>query len=233
MRPTVGRAYQDRALSAAERLWAERWRWPSTLASGAAAAVAFAVLAYASGKGLTQPFDWRASWAVHAWSGVWITAWMVMLSTLAEPLMAIAFSSWVGWVAFRRGDVRGSITVMSTVLISGALELALKPLFHRLRPNLWGELDANPGYGFPSWHAMAAVAVGGTIALVVARLHPRARYAMGLLVTALAVGIGFARIYLGRLWTTDVLAGACVGWIVLLGAAKALELRPFPPKPTR
>lgn len=227
----MGRAYQGRALSAAERVWAGRW--PSTVASGAAAAVAFSVLAYATQKGLTQQFDWKASWAVHAHAAVGLTAVMVMLTTLADPVMAIAFSTFVGWLAFRRGDNRAAITVSALVWIAGGLNFVLRHLFHRQRPNLWEAAGGFPDYSFPSWHATAVVAVGGTIALVIGRLYPRARIGFGLLITVLAVAICISRIYLGMHWTTDVLAGACVGWILLLGAATALELRPFSPEPTR
>jgi len=213
---------------------AERvWRWPSTLASGGAAAVGFAVLAYATHAGLTDGLDWRASWALHAHASVWVTALMVMISTLAEPAMAVAFSAWVGWVAFRRGDGRGAGVALGTVWLAGGLNFVLKHLFHRPRPELWAAQDAHPGFGFPSWHMMAAVAVGGTLAMVVGRLYPRARRALGAGVVALAVAVGVSRVYLGLHWTSDVLAGACVGWALLLVAASALEARPFQPLPTR
>jgi undecaprenyl-diphosphatase len=218
----------------ASPLGAERTaRWPQTLVSGTAAALAFAALAWATQKGLTQRFDWEASWAVHASSGAWLTAGMVMITTLAEPAMAVAFSVWVGWMAFRRGDGRGCAVALGTVWVAGALNYVLKAFFHRARPDLWSAQGAQDGFGFPSWHALAAVAVGGTLALVLGRLYPGGRRLLGAGVALLALLIGVSRVYLGLHWTTDVLAGGCVGWLLLLVAASALEARPFRAPPTR
>lgn len=225
MRSTAGRAL-------APPLRAGRTaRWPQTAVSGTAAALAFAALAWATQKGLTQRFDWETSWALHASSSAWLTALMVMITTLAEPAMAIAFSVWVGWMAFRRRDNRGCAVALGTVWAAGALNYLLKALFQRPRPDLWSAQGTHEGFGFPSWHAMAVVAVGGALALVLGRLHPGARRLVGAGVALLAFLVGVSRVYLGLHWTTDVLAGACAGWVLLLVAESALEARPFPPKP--
>lgn len=227
MRSTAGRAI-------APPLRAGRTgRWPQTFVSGTAAAAGFAALAWATQTGLTQRFDWEASWTLHATSSAWLTAVMVMLTTLAEPAMAIAFSVWVGWMAFRRKDGRGCAVALGTVWAAGALNFLLKALFHRPRPGLWSAQGTHEGFGFPSWHAMAVVAVGGALVLVLGRLHPRARRWVGAVVALLGLLICVSRVYLGLHWTTDVLAGACAGWFLLLVAESALEARPFPRRRTR
>lgn len=228
VRPPLGRVLTPLPLRAARS-----GRWPSTLVSASVAVAAFTALAYAAHARWLQALDWRASWAVHAYASVWLTALAVMFSTLAEPAMAVAFSVWVAWLAFRRNDTRGAVVAFGTVWIAGALNFLLKQLFRRPRPELWAAQDAHPGFGFPSWHAMAVVAVGGALVLVVGRLHPRMRWPLSGAVALLALGVGASRIYLGLHWTTDVLAGACAGWALLLMVASALDARPFPPTPTR
>jgi undecaprenyl-diphosphatase len=196
------------------------------LASGGAAVLAFAAIAYATRTGASQRFDEQVSWAVHAVGGTGTRALMVMLTTLAEPVMAVSLSLMVAWLAFRRKDLRASAVAAGTVWVAAATNFALKQLFHRARPTLWMSHDGSAGYGFPSWHAMAAVAVGGALALVLGRLYPKARIAAGVGAAFLGAGIVLSRIYLGLHWPTDVLAGACAGWVVLLAAASVLEARP-------
>jgi undecaprenyl-diphosphatase len=196
------------------------------LASGGAAALAFAAIAYATRTGASLRFDEQVSWAVHSVGGTGTSVVMVMLTTLAEPVMAVALSLMVAWLAFGRGDMRASAVAAGTVWAAAGINFALKHLFHRARPTLWMSHDGSAGFGFPSWHAMAAVAVGGTLALVLGRLYPRARIAAGVGAAILGAGIVLSRVYLGLHWPTDVLAGACAGWVVLLAAASLLEARP-------
>jgi membrane protein DedA with SNARE-associated domain/membrane-associated phospholipid phosphatase len=81
---------------------------------------------------------------------------------------------------------------------------------------------AVPGFGFPSAQVTLATVVYGFFAVLIARELPGRRRAWpyvlaGLLVTV----IGFARLYLGAHWLSDVLAGVTLGlaWIGVLGLA--------------
>jgi len=78
------------------------------------------------------------------------------------------------------------------------------------------------GFSFPSQAVMLATAVYGFFAVLVAREMPGRNRVWPYVVAALLVGLlGFARLYLGAHWLSDVLAGACLGllWITALGIA--------------
>lgn len=99
------------------------------------------------------------------------------------------------------------------LLVTGAIvwmtQWVLKELIRRPRP---GGLDViNVGveltdFAFPSGHAMIA----WSMAIVLARKEKRWR--LGLFV--LAALISFSRIYLGKHYPLDVLAGGLIGWAI-------------------
>jgi undecaprenyl-diphosphatase len=73
--------------------------------------------------------------------------------------------------------------------------------------------------GYPSGHATLAAAVYGTAGLLLARrVRTPTRRAAAAACFALAVVVGFSRLYLGRHYLSDVIAGTALGglWAVAL-----------------
>ncbi|MGZ8362416.1 MAG: phosphatase PAP2 family protein [Caulobacteraceae bacterium] len=94
-----------------------------------------------------------------------------------------------------------------------AISQALKVLFGRERPPLIYHAVEAANPSFPSGHAMLSAVVFLTLGALAARLtkdRPAKVYIVGLAV-ALTLLVGMTRIYLGVHWTSDVLAGWCVG----------------------
>jgi undecaprenyl-diphosphatase len=115
--------------------------------------------------------------------------------------------------------------LLGVIAVNEGLNFGLKHLFGRLRPNLFEEIATLHSYSFPSGHAMAAAAIYGMIAVVIARLAPSLRLSVGPVAVALALLIGLSRIYLGVHWITDVLAGYAAGATILFGGILWLEFR--------
>lgn len=113
-----------------------------------------------------------------------------------------------------RGLRPAAFEIALAMVIGGIVAEILKHSLHRLRPdvlypqyvhlpiaNLW---DSH--YSFPSGHAVLAAAAG-----VAALLALKNRYCWLLVVLALA--IGWARIYQGVHWPSDVLIGLVIGTV--------------------
>lgn len=103
------------------------------------------------------------------------------------------------------------ITCGGGALLNGALKLS----FQRTRPLYAAEFNA-ASWSFPSGHAMDSLVGYGLLAIWLAERYPNKR-ALILLGTTVLVGtIGYARVYLGVHYMSDVLAGFSAGALWLL-----------------
>lgn len=112
------------------------------------------------------------------------------------------------WV---RGYKKAAVMVGASVGGAAGINLVLKSLFQRDRPDFWQHLVTETGYSFPSGHAMASAA----ITLSVLFLLWRTRFRL----LAVAIGgvylllIGISRMYLGVHYPTDIITGWFVSFI--------------------
>lgn len=88
------------------------------------------------------------------------------------------------------------------------LNVLLKSIFLRDRPDLWEHLVVEDSYSFPSGHAMASSALA--LALIALGWKTKFRWMILAAACFFVVFIGFSRLYLGVHYPTDVIAG----WLV-------------------
>jgi len=117
-------------------------------------------------------------------------------------------------------------TTLAITAIGGiGLNLLIKQLFDRQRPQLWqlttGELNTS---SFPSGHAMLSVVIYGFIGYLLAHHFRRWRWWIVSLIIVLIVLIGFSRVYLGVHWFTDIVAGQAAGLTWLMACLLNLEI---------
>lgn len=183
----------------------------------------FSWLALEVREGETLQFDSLVRNTVHQHASPAVTIVMkgftvIGASVCTFVVLAAAVISF--WLAGMR---RAAIMLLIAMAGSLVLELSLKHVFHRARPEPYFNVPLPGSYSFPSGHALAAACLYGMLAyLVTARVHRRGtRIAVWMFCLGMIVMIGLSRIYLGVHYPSDVVAGymtACV-WLVMLNAA--------------
>jgi undecaprenyl-diphosphatase len=109
--------------------------------------------------------------------------------------------------------------VLAAVIGGGIIDLELKTIFSRIRPQVVPSLIQEISYGFPSGHSMMSTIIYLSLASLIARLQVRWRDKVYIISFAIFLSfiIGISRIYLGVHYPTDVLGGWSIGlaWAAL------------------
>lgn len=150
----------------------------------------------------------------------WIVALASFLASAVVPLVAAAIVvAWVrpqaGWRFALLDAVAAGTLGLGLVQVIGALHYRRRPFEAGLGSNLLNHLPEN---SFPSDHAtlMFALALG----LLLAEPLRRA----GFVVLALALSVGWARVFLGAHYPSDILGGAALA-VLCVGLVKSLSWR--------
>ena len=101
-------------------------------------------------------------------------------------------------------------------LVGSVINVGIKDIIDRSRPQV-NQLIHYGGYSFPSGHSTIAALVFGSIILLVQRLS-LPRYIKWILIFILLFAtllVGISRIYIGVHYPSDVLAGFCLGFMVI------------------
>ncbi|MGB3330873.1 MAG: phosphatase PAP2 family protein [Thermomicrobiales bacterium] len=193
--------------------------WP-VIAALAVLAVILAILAARIG---TLPGDlWVSTQLQRLHGQPWRALWHVG--------NAFGTSRWVIWIAL--ASLVGSslrrewrdVGLLLGVLVLRLAMLPLKGIVQSPRPTADQVHIVEPvaGYGFPSGHTLTATVVFGTIAVLIVR-HLARPWAARAAVAIWIVGVtltGFARIWSGAHWTSDVIGAALIGTIAVAIAAR-------------
>ena len=145
----------------------------------------------------------------------WLTPIMESISNLAMPVVLAVMLLVVE--AFAPGRRPGLCAGINLVLAVG-INLLLKEIVQRPRPDETIRLVTESGYSFPSGHSMVSMAFYGLLLWMVWR-YEKDRVVKWTCITGFACVIalvGMSRIYLGVHYASDVIAGFCVS-VVWLG----------------
>lgn len=134
-------------------------------------------------------------------------AWQVLLPATAAGM---------GYLVWRRRWMAAAHW-LAALAFGLALCKLLGATVHVVRPP-----DASSGFGFPSVSVTMATITFGFFAVLIARELPGRTRVWPYLLSGIIVSlIGFARIYLGAHWLSDVIGGMLFGifWLLVLGIA--------------
>jgi undecaprenyl-diphosphatase len=202
--------------------WLGTREWPLLLAllAPAAAAWAFLELADEVGEGSTAALDeWlllslrSAADPADPLGPLWLQEMMRDFTALGGvgvlTLITLAAAGYLLIVHKWRAALAVLLAVGGGIVISQLIKAGID----RPRPDLVPHGSYVSTASFPSGHSMMAATVYLTLAAMLARVLPRWRTRVYLLVTAIfaVLLVGVSRVYLGVHWPTDVVAGWTVG----------------------
>lgn len=147
----------------------------------------------------------------------WLNAFMLAVTHGHDTVRLLGATVLVAFWRIWRQQQR-DLAFLAAVPAGMLLNVGLKHLFARPRPVLEDPLVHLSTFSFPSGHAVGStVFYGALCALVLA--HARSGHARALAIAGAAGMVllaCFSRVYLGAHYLSDVVAGVCVGILVLL-----------------
>jgi undecaprenyl-diphosphatase len=163
-------------------------------------------------------FDHKITDAIRSVHSDTMTIWMKIFTELGSEflviLMIVIFAAVLAFIGYRRE----LIFYLGVIGASALLNLLLKAIFQRARPDINRIVEAS-GFSFPSGHSMSAFTLYGiTIYFLWKHLRHRwMRTAVILIGTVLIVMIGISRIYLGVHYPSDVIGGYLISaaWLIM------------------
>lgn len=144
----------------------------------------------------------------------WLTPIMETISSLASPvILAVMLLVVQAFAPGRRPGMCAAINLVLAVLI----DLVLKEIVQRPRPDESLRLVSETGYSFPSGHSMVSMAFYGLLLWMVWRYEKDriVKWTCMAGFAAVILLVGISRIYLGVHYASDVLAGFCVSAVWL------------------
>lgn len=163
------------------------------------------------------PFDDRILGAIHANSNAFLDKFLPIATDVGGVIGVVALTVMILAAFIYKNEYRRALLVIFSVSGAVVLNMLLKAMFTRSRPELWAQLIQETGYSFPSGHAMASAALG--IALAVALWNSRWRWWGFWFGAGYVLFVGFSRLYLGVHYPSDVMAGWFVSGAWVLAVA--------------
>ncbi len=156
----------------------------------------------------TSQFDDAVLRSIHSVSSPLLDRFIPVLTDFGGFIgITAATMVLLGLFVYKKEYYRG-LHIALCMVGALALNLILKSVFERARPDLWDKLVHESSYSFPSGHAMMSAALG--FALIIALWDSRWRWWAVWFAAIFIPLIGFTRLYLGVHYPTDILAG----WLV-------------------
>ena len=145
----------------------------------------------------------------------WIESTLVDLTALGGPtILTLVVLAVIGFLVLQ-ARYRSAFAILLTAASGELLNVVLKSLFMRPRPEIVPHLRVAYETSFPSGHAMDSAIIYLTLGAMLMRITQGRLtkiYCMTL-ATLLTLLVGLSRVYLGVHYPTDVLAGWTVGLV--------------------
>jgi len=182
----------------------------------------FCLIAVLESTGLTKHFDksillsFRQSGDNSIPAGpVWLLDFMTDISFLGSVTVIILITLFVSVFFIIKKNLTLLWVILFAAIGGGALDLILKEIFARPRPEVVPHLVNASTWSFPSGHSVMSAVVYISLAVIFIPANLNNRLKKYILTSAIILSllIGISRIYLGVHYPTDVLGGWILGAI--------------------
>ncbi|GAA4859595.1 bifunctional DedA family/phosphatase PAP2 family protein [Luteimonas vadosa] len=191
----------------------------------------FALLATVLARGEPLLLDQQVHEAMYALRNPLADRLMAALATIGDPQVLVpAAGLALSWLLLRRRWIAAAHWI-AALAFGLALTAALGVAIDMPRPP-----QVTGGFGFPSVAVTMTTITFGFFAVLIAREFPGRQRVWPYLVSGAVVALlGFARLYLGAHWLSDIVGGMLLGivWLLLLGiayrrhVARSMWMRPL------
>ena len=189
------------------------------------ATIGFTAAAIAAGGAVavkrdsTKGVDRAVRQRIHPRRSRKVTAVAKGISYLAGPHIHPAVAAALG-VLLRIERGRGGYGPSAASVAALGVDNALRLFIHQRRPPGATRHHSRDRYAFPSGHTTAATAISVAVAAGIDDELPRSqRILLWTAVAAVALGVGWSRLYLDEHWLDDVVGGWLAGTVIGLAAA--------------
>lgn len=175
--------------------------------------ILFIMLAILVKLEITLNFENWAYYSIARTMSEKLTAIVKIITEFGDKFVVIILC--LALVALPKTRIKFGIPASVSVIVATALNLILKRLFSRQRPNIL-RLVQESNYSFPSGHAMASSALYFILILLVLRYikNKKAKIIITTVLSIIILLIGVSRIYLGVHYLFDVVGGWTLGIMV-------------------
>ena len=181
----------------------------------------FISLSFYSSSFITT-FDSSLREQVLALRTEWLNEMVLAITHLGDAKVLAGLCLIGAIVLIIMNQIRNSLLLIGSILVSYGLNLLVKSMFQRERPQDYRLLEED-GYSFPSGNAM----VGTSFYLFAAVLLYQQYQKRWILVTGaiLPFLLGLSRVYVGVHYPSDILAGFALGIVLVIILTKLTDKR--------
>ena len=168
-------------------------------------------------NGFLIQWDQKILKTVVSWRHKGLTIFFLFFTYLASRLGVVISGIFLGIYAFLKHKKRIFYLPLVSLIGSEIINLIIKALIQRPRPNPLFALAPAHGYAFPSGHTLISVTFYGLIGLLFYfSIKKRIWRSLILACTLLTmILVGLSRIYVGVHWASDVFGGWTLGIFLL------------------
>ena len=160
---------------------------------------------------ILKPFDLKIISYIQSLENEYLTVFYKMITIIADTYQSAIITILLVTFLYFKKHYREALFLAITMTTCGLAMPLLKNIFSRERPNFYRLIEIS-GYSFPSGHTTSATTMYLTLAIILLSIMKKLNkyFVFSIAVLGIVI-IGSSRIYLGVHYTTDVMAGICLG----------------------